>query len=140
LGITRAGEGWFSDGMSVLADIVFYFVPEYIFGPRLVPMLITLLVLAHMALPLFHAFSYYVIYSFYQIHVCDIFAAQGARGAGAPYSTRAAANGGGTLRAPLLSQHHHDAVVYESATMARCPFCESPLLPKSFRINYVRKL
>ncbi len=64
------GEGWFSDAMCVLADIVFYFVPEYLLGPRLVPMLITLLILAHMALPVFHAFSFYVVWSFFRIHVC----------------------------------------------------------------------
>ena len=30
LGIFKVGQGWFSDAMSVLADIVFYFVPEYL--------------------------------------------------------------------------------------------------------------
>jgi len=36
LSIIRVGEGWFSDAMCVLADIVFFFVPEYLLGPRLV--------------------------------------------------------------------------------------------------------
>jgi len=80
LGIIKVGEGWFSDAMCVLADIVFYFVPEYLLGPRLVPMLITLLILAHMALPVFHAFSYYIVYSFFKVHICDIYGA-GAQGA-----------------------------------------------------------
>lgn len=35
-----------------------------------VPLLITLLILAHMALPVFHAFSIYIIYCFYKIHIC----------------------------------------------------------------------
>jgi hypothetical protein len=71
LGIIRAGDGWFSDAMCVLADIVFYFVPDYLLGPRLVPMLITLLILAHMALPLFHAGSYYFVYAFFKAEFCS---------------------------------------------------------------------
>jgi hypothetical protein len=41
----RVGEDWFSNAMSVPTDIVFYFVPEYTFGPRLIPVLIGLLIL-----------------------------------------------------------------------------------------------
>ena len=108
------GEGWFSDAMCVLADIVFYFVPEYLLGPRLVPMLITLLVLAHMALPVFHAFSFYVIYCFFKIHICDIYS-EGARLGAANAPSR---SDGGAHDAPLLL--NHDTIVYETATMGRC--------------------
>ena len=109
LDLIRVGEGWFSDAMCVLADIVFYFVPEYLLGPRLVPMLITLLILAHMALPVFHGFSYYVVYSFFRIHIIDAYS-EAARG-GAPSAP--SRSPGGAIDAPLLNNHHHPHQVLE---------------------------
>ena len=80
-------------------------------------MLITLLILAHMALPVFHAFSFYVVYSFFKINICDIYNTQGA-GARAGAVGAPSGSNGGAIDAPLLGQH--DSVVYESATVGRC--------------------
>lgn len=137
LGIFKVGQGWFSDAMCVLADIVFYFVPEYLLGPRLVPMLITLLILAHMALPVFHAFSYYIVYSFFKVHICDIYGlgAQGVRMAGVGTGGAPTASNGGTLNAPLLE--HQDTVVYEgTATMSRAGGQYKPRLCQKCQLAY----
>ena len=136
LGIIKVGEGWFSDAMCVLADIVFYFVPEYLLGPRLVPMLITLLILAHMALPVFHAFSYYIVYSFFKVHICDIYGAgaQGVRMAGNGSGAGPSASNGANMNAPLLE--NHDTVVYEGATMCRGGGQYKPRLCQKCQLAY----
>merc|ERR1712038_103302 len=54
------------NAMCALADIVFFFVPDYFLGPRLQPVLVALLIIAHFSLPILHALSFYVVYSFYK--------------------------------------------------------------------------
>jgi len=61
------GENWFFNALCVLADLVFFFVPEYFWGPRLQPVLVALLIVTEFALPILHALSVYVVYSFYKM-------------------------------------------------------------------------
>ena len=37
---------------------------EYVFGPRLTPLLTGTMILVHIFLPVFHAYSFYVVYSY----------------------------------------------------------------------------
>jgi len=67
--ILRIGDNWFTDALCVLADIVFFFIPEYLLGPRLIPLLIAILILAHLLLPVFHGFSFIVVYSYYRLYI-----------------------------------------------------------------------
>ena len=64
--VIRIGDNWFNDALCVLADVVFFFVPEYLLGPRLIPLLIAILILAHLLLPLFHGFSFILVFSYYR--------------------------------------------------------------------------
>ena len=41
----KIGSSWFDDALCVLADIVFYYIPFYMLGVRLVPVLTALLIL-----------------------------------------------------------------------------------------------
>ena len=66
LGTFYIGENWYMNAMCALADIVFFFVPDYFLGPRLQPVLVALLIIAHFSLPILHALSFYVVYSFYR--------------------------------------------------------------------------
>ena len=59
-------SNWFSDALCVLADLVFFYVPMYMLGPRLEPILTALLILAHMVLPIVHGAAFYVVYSYYK--------------------------------------------------------------------------
>jgi len=67
--VIRIGDNWFNDALCVLADVVFFFVPEYLLGPRLIPLLIAILILAHLLLPLFHGFSFILVFSYYRLYV-----------------------------------------------------------------------
>lgn len=67
--IIRIGDNWFTDAMCVLADVVFFFIPEYLLGPRLIPLLIAILILAHLLLPVFHGFSLVIVYSYYRLYI-----------------------------------------------------------------------
>ena len=64
--VIRIGDNWFNDALCVLADVVFFFVPEYLLGPRLIPLLIAILILAHLLLPIFHGFSFILVFSYYR--------------------------------------------------------------------------
>lgn len=68
--VIRIGDNWFNDALCVLADVVFFFVPEYLLGPRLIPLLIAILILAHLLLPIFHGFSFILVFSYYRLYVC----------------------------------------------------------------------
>ena len=63
------GDNWFNDALCVLADVVFFFIPEYLMGPRLIPLLILILIIAHLMLPVFHGFSFILVYSYYRLYV-----------------------------------------------------------------------
>jgi len=67
--VLRIGDNWFNDALCVLADIVFFFVPEVMMGPRLMPLLTLLLIIAHLMLPVFHGFALVLVYSYYRIYV-----------------------------------------------------------------------
>ncbi len=67
-------------------------------------MLITLLILAHMALPVFHAFSIYIVYCFYKIHICGAFGYTKENGIRAHQGN--AAQGGSNFGDPLLLNMH----------------------------------
>jgi len=67
--VIRIGDNWFNDGLCVLADVVFFFIPDYLLGPRLVPLLIAILILAHLLLPVFHGFSFIIVYSYYRLYI-----------------------------------------------------------------------
>jgi hypothetical protein len=74
-------------------------------------MLITLLILAHMALPVFHAFSIYIVYCFYKIHICGVLGYSEENGLAAhPGSSAQVASNSG---APLLQN------MYEANTLGR---------------------
>lgn len=64
--VIRIGENWFNDALCVLADVVFFFIPEYLLGPRLIPLLIAILILGHLLLPMFHGFSFVIVLSYYR--------------------------------------------------------------------------
>ena len=66
LGTFYIGDSWFMNGMCALADIVFFYIPEYFLGPRLQPVLHALLIIGHFTIPILHALSFYVVYSFYK--------------------------------------------------------------------------
>jgi len=66
LDIIKIDSNWFSDALCVLADLVFFYVPMYMLGPRLEPILTALLILAHMVLPIVHGAAFYVVYSYYK--------------------------------------------------------------------------
>jgi len=68
--VIRIGDNWFNDALCVLADVVFFFIPEYLLGPRLIPLLIAILILAHLLLPVFHGYSFLVVYSYYRWNIC----------------------------------------------------------------------
>ena len=68
--VIRIGDNWFNDALCVLADVVFFFIPEYLLGPRLIPLLIAILILAHLLLPVFHGYSFLVVYSYYRLYIC----------------------------------------------------------------------
>ena len=65
-GSIAPGANWFEDALCSLADIVFFFIPDYFLGPRLEPILRAMLIIAHFLLPIFHGLSFYVVYSFYK--------------------------------------------------------------------------
>jgi len=67
--VIRIGDNWFNDALCVLADVVFFFIPEYLMGPRLIPLLIVILIFAHLMLPVFHGFSLVLVYSYYRIYI-----------------------------------------------------------------------
>lgn len=67
--IIRIGDNWFNDALCVMADVVFFFIPEYLLGPRLIPLLIAILILAHLLLPVFHGFSFLLVYSYYRLYI-----------------------------------------------------------------------
>ena len=67
LGSIAIGGSWFENALCSLADIVFFFIPEYFLGPRLEPVLHAMLIIAHFLIPVLHALSFYVVYSFYLI-------------------------------------------------------------------------
>ena len=67
--VIRIGDNWFNDALCVLADVVFFFIPEYLMGPRLIPLLILILIIAHLMLPVFHGFSFILVYSYYRLYV-----------------------------------------------------------------------
>ena len=59
-------SNWFNNALCVLADLVFFYVPFYLLGPRLEPVLTALLILAHMVLPIIHGSALYVVWSYYK--------------------------------------------------------------------------
>ncbi len=66
---TLSGDNWFNDALCVLADVVFFFIPEYLLGPRLIPLLIAILIFAHVLLPVWHGFSFAIVYSYYKLYL-----------------------------------------------------------------------
>ena len=67
--VIRIGDNWFNDALCVIADVVFFFIPEYLLGPRLIPVLVFILIVAHLLLPVFHGYSFLVVYSYYRLYV-----------------------------------------------------------------------
>ena len=65
--ILRIGDNWFTDALCVLADVVFFFIPDSLLGPRLIHLLTAMLILAHLLLPVFHGFSFIVVYSYFRL-------------------------------------------------------------------------
>ena len=47
-----------------VSSLTVFSFSEYVFGPRLTPLLTTVMILVHILLPVFHAYSWYVIYSY----------------------------------------------------------------------------
>merc|ERR1719510_1663600 len=68
--VIRIGDNWFNDALCVLADVVFFFIPEMMMGPRLVHLLTMILIIAHLSLPVFHGFSFILVFSYYRLYVC----------------------------------------------------------------------
>ena len=66
LDVIGIGGNWLENAMCVLADLVFYYIPEFLFGPRMIPVLTAMLIIMHMLLPILHSSSYYVVYSYYR--------------------------------------------------------------------------
>jgi len=66
LGVIKEDSNWFNDALCVLAEVVFFYVPDYVLGPRLLPVLTGLLILAHMVLPIVHGCAFYVVWSYYK--------------------------------------------------------------------------
>ena len=66
IGSIAIGGSWFENALCSLADIVFFFIPEYFLGPRLQPVLHAMLIISHFLIPILHALSFYVVYSFYK--------------------------------------------------------------------------
>jgi hypothetical protein len=85
--LIRIGDNWFNDALCVLADVVFFFIPEYLLGPRLIPLLIVILILAHILLPVFHGCSFMVVYSYYRLAICPSAEALAAARAGNTHSS-----------------------------------------------------
>ena len=69
LHVIRIGDNWFNDALCVLADVVFFFIPEMMMGPRLVHLLTMILIIAHLTLPVFHGFSFILVFSYYRLYV-----------------------------------------------------------------------
>ena len=66
LDVIKIGGSWFDNALCVLADLVFFYVPFYMLGPRLIPVLTALLIIAHMVLPVLHGLAFYVVFSYYK--------------------------------------------------------------------------
>lgn len=66
IGSIAIGGSWFENALCSLADIVFFFIPEYFLGPRLQPVLHAMLIISHFLIPILHSLSFYVVYSFYK--------------------------------------------------------------------------
>jgi len=94
LHVIRIGDNWFNDALCVLADVVFFFIPEYMMGPRLIPLLILILIIAHLMLPVFHGFSFILVYSYYRIYVNPSQAAIAAARAGTTHNSATPINYG----------------------------------------------
>lgn len=60
------GRNFVFDAFCVLFHIVFFFIPEYLFGPRLTPVLIVIMIIVHIFLPAFHLYSFLVVRSYYK--------------------------------------------------------------------------
>lgn len=94
-GRPSVGKNLFFDALCVLYYIVIYFVPDYILGPRLTPVLMSIMILVHIFLPIFHGYSFYVVYSYLNSPLelyNRVMRAEG-NGASAPSAAMAAANG-----------------------------------------------
>ena len=66
IGTIRPRGNILENALCSLADVVFFFIPEFLLGPRLEPVLRAMLIIAHFSLPILHALSFYVVYSFYK--------------------------------------------------------------------------
>ena len=127
LGTFYIGDNWFMNAMCALADIVFFFVPEYFFGPRFEPVLMALFIIAHFSLPILHALSFYVVYSFYRQRHIYFYHQDVSRHSGTPNVPPSCPDAGGRrsvtpiilddgipYKPKLCQKCHHAAIVAKS--------------------------
>ena len=61
------GKNFVFDAFCVLYHVVFFLIPEYLFGPRLQTVLTAIVMLLHLCLPVFHFYSYLVVRAYYRV-------------------------------------------------------------------------
>eukprot|EP00095_Tigriopus_kingsejongensis_P002638 maker-scaffold441_size170131-snap-gene-0.32 protein:Tk02638 transcript:maker-scaffold441_size170131-snap-gene-0.32-mRNA-1 annotation:"abc transporter permease" len=67
----ETGKNFIQDAMCILIHVVFFFIPEYLLGPRLTPVFIAIMILVHLLLPLLHGYSIYAVYSYLHSYILD---------------------------------------------------------------------
>ncbi len=63
----ETGNSWIQDAFCTLFYTEYFFIPEYLIGPRLTPVLTACIILVHLFLPVFHCYAIFVI----RAHVKD---------------------------------------------------------------------
>lgn len=67
----ETGKNFIQDALCVLIHVVFFFIPEYLLGPRLTPVFIAIMILVHLFLPVLHGYSIYAVYSYLHSYILD---------------------------------------------------------------------
>ena len=124
------GKNFVMDGLCVLFQIVFYLLPSHLGGPRLEPVMVAVVILVHIALPFFHFYSGYVVYSYLHTYILDdrgrpllghvhAHHANGDTAASAPLASAGA--GAGVTEAGILSAD--GTMVSQASSGKKCGNC-----------------